>query len=145
MQTLPKEVKVGPVTYQVREEARTAIGGHYGSIVHSESLITLTPGMGIVFQEITLWHEMLHAIMLNAGMREQDETLILALSHGIVQVLQDNPELVEEEYEQEQKNTVDDGVCCGVRLSPERDTRWQGLYYDAPLRQENGDTGIHST
>ena len=94
MQTLPQHVKVGPVVYKIQEEARTAIDGYYGTIIYAESLITLQPGMSQVQQQLTLWHELFHAMLKNAGYTEHDEQLIISLSHGIVGVLQDNPELL---------------------------------------------------
>jgi len=90
---LPSEVKIGPVTYEIREEARTAVEGNYGSILYSDSLITLMPGQSPVQKQITLWHEMLHGILRAAGEIEHDEKVIISLSHGIVQLLQENPAL----------------------------------------------------
>jgi len=43
----------------------------------------------------TYWHEALHAILTHATMHKQsgNEQLIAILANGIVQVLQDNPEM----------------------------------------------------
>lgn len=93
MNALPKSVKIGALTFDVVEEARTAIDGKYGALQYCDSVISLTPGMSIQHQTIVLWHEMIHAMLTNAGIREQDEQIPMALSHGIVQLLQDNPAL----------------------------------------------------
>jgi len=94
MQTLPSVVIIGAIDYEVKEEARTGVDGLYGTILYSDSVISIMPGQSPVHKEITLWHEMLHGIMRNAGIKDHDETVIIALSHGIVQLLKDNPLLV---------------------------------------------------
>lgn len=94
MNQLPESVKIGPVTYAVREEVRTAIDASYGCIVYADSLISLMPGQSPIRQQITLWHEMIHGILMQAGVLEHDESVVVAISYGIVQVLADNPALV---------------------------------------------------
>lgn len=90
---LPETVKVGAITYQVKQESRTADHSAYGMILYSESLISIQPGMSDDYKRVTLWHEMIHAMMHDAGLREHDETIVTALSHKIVQVLKENPGL----------------------------------------------------
>ncbi len=48
------------------------------------------------FQKIaTLWHEMFHAILHNAGHREHPEGILDALSFGVIEILRDNPAMIE--------------------------------------------------
>lgn len=94
MKQLPQQVKIGPVIYEVKQEARTAADSCYGQIIYAESLITLMPGMSAQRQEMTLWHEILHGILTQGGYREQDEQVVDVLAHGLMQVFQDNPELI---------------------------------------------------
>jgi hypothetical protein len=64
-----------------------------GHIKHDECLILIDEDAAPQVQRVVLWHEMLHSILVQAGFAEQDERLIEAVSHGIVQVLRDNPDL----------------------------------------------------
>lgn len=93
MLQLPETVQIGPVTYTVKEEARTATEGYYGQIIFSESMITLTPGMSDSLKLITLWHEILHALLHQAGLKDHDEHVIVPISFGIVDILENNPQL----------------------------------------------------
>lgn len=43
---------------------------------------------------VTVWHEILHGLIEQAGFDDHDERLITALSFGLHQVLKDNPDLV---------------------------------------------------
>jgi hypothetical protein len=93
MQALPKQVKIGPLLYEVTEEARVANESLWGQIVYAEAKIELNPGMTAQHRRITLWHEVLHGMLIQGGIREHDERILDVLAHGIVGVLQDNPEL----------------------------------------------------
>ena len=90
---LPESVQIGPITYQVKEESRTALDSFYGQIVYSDGLIALQPGMAPVYQEITLFHEILHGMLLQGGIRDHDERVLDVLAHGFVMLLRDNPGL----------------------------------------------------
>lgn len=94
MQALPKQVKIGPIVYDIREETRVANESMWGQIVYAESAIELNPGMNEQHRTITLWHEILHGMLLQGGIREHDERILDVLAHGIFGVLKDNPELV---------------------------------------------------
>jgi hypothetical protein len=95
VKTLPKSIKIGPVVYAVTEEARVANESMWGQIVYAESKIELNPGMNPQHRKITLWHEMIHGMLLQGGIREHDERILDVLAHGIVSVLQDNKGLLE--------------------------------------------------
>lgn len=94
MLSLPSTVTIGPITYEVKEETRTAIDGVYGAIFYADSRISLQPGLSPAFQEVILWHECIHAILTQAGLRDQDEQYIHAVAYGVVQALHNNPQLV---------------------------------------------------
>ena len=93
MKALPKSVKVGPVVYDVKIAPRLAADGAYGAFARPEALIEIHPDMAMSMQEITLWHELVHIILVHGGIRVHEEVVIDALAHGIVGVLQDNPDL----------------------------------------------------
>lgn len=94
MKQLPKSVKIGPIVYGVKEDTRVANESMWGQIVYAESSIELNPGMSEQHRTITLWHEILHGMLVQGGIREHDERILDVLAHGIVSVLKDNPELV---------------------------------------------------
>jgi hypothetical protein len=93
MQALPKSVKIGPLVYDMREEARLTAMGLYGQLVRTESAIELLPDLPPGMQEITIWHEIVHEILEQIGVKGE-ETVINRLAYGIVGVLKDNPGLV---------------------------------------------------
>jgi hypothetical protein len=93
MKSLPKSIKIGPIVYAVSEDVRVANESLWGQIVYAESRIELNPGMQPQHRMITLWHEMLHGMLLQGGIREHDERILDVLAHGIIGVLKDNPEL----------------------------------------------------
>jgi hypothetical protein len=93
MESLPQQIKIGPIVYEVSEENRVASESMWGQIVYAESKIELNPGMNAQHRTITLWHEVLHGMLLQGGIREHDERILDVLAHGIVGVLRDNPEL----------------------------------------------------
>ena len=90
MQQLPTSVKIGPIVYAVSEVPRMATEQVYGSLVRTESVIEIHPHMSLAMQELTLIHEIVHALLLQGGIRDQDEKLIDVMAHGIVGLLQDN-------------------------------------------------------
>jgi hypothetical protein len=89
--TLPKTVQIGPIRYQVAlvDELAGPTGNLYGDISYPRCRIRIDATDDAQVQAVTLWHEVLHG----AGVEEHDELTIRILSHGIVQVLRDNPEL----------------------------------------------------
>lgn len=95
MKALPKEVKIGPTIYEVRENEELIDNQLYGQITRSTSLIEMNPRLSPFMIEVTLWHEILHGILMQLGAAEQDEQMITAMSHSIVGVLHDNPALTQ--------------------------------------------------
>jgi len=92
-------IKIGPLRYKVREceELKADDGrGMYAELDCPKSEIRLWAAITEDHRPVTLWHEALHAILIQAGMEKLsgNEQVISVLSHGIVQVLQDNPEMV---------------------------------------------------
>lgn len=94
MKALPEEVKIGPTIYTVKVNEELFGEQLYGQITRSLSLIELSHKLSPFMTEVTLWHEILHGILMQLGAEEQDEQMITALSHSIVGVIHDNPALV---------------------------------------------------
>jgi hypothetical protein len=90
----PEEyVIIGGISYKVEHVHALRDGDQIldGHIRYSPSLIQLDAGLGPQAAYVTLWHEILHALLTHAGRDNHDETQISALAYGIAQVLRDNP------------------------------------------------------
>ena len=102
MKTLPKSIVIGPLTYKIEEisdlyHKGTAIFGFFNPtnvVIQIEKDI---PGQRRL---ITLWHEILHAILNHADRGDVDDNVISTLGFGVVQVLQANPFLGDGHYQE---------------------------------------------
>lgn len=87
-------VLVGPITYPiVRKEDLNDDGKMLdGWVQYRPYSISVDANLGEQGERIVIWHEVLHAILVHAGFKHTDEheSVIEALSYGIVQVLQNN-------------------------------------------------------
>lgn len=95
MKPIPKTVQVGGVDYSIdfRKDLRGSDGTKLdGSIDYAPFEILLDSELGIQGNYVTLWHEIVHAILEHAG-RDIPDEVIDTMAHGIVQVIRDNPEL----------------------------------------------------
>lgn len=89
-----KAVKVGPITYTIEERDER---DSFGEVLYGPCKLYLKRSLVSASKRMTLWHEVIHIILVHAGYRDQDEKLIEVLASGIMQVLQDNPALREED------------------------------------------------
>lgn len=95
------QVKVGPIVYSVRNEdgihdtdengQRIALNG---DVDYSTAIIRLDQNQQAVVIASALWHEIVHAILAQAGHERHDENHVIALGYGITQVMRDNPDFV---------------------------------------------------
>jgi hypothetical protein len=90
------QIRIGPVVYKVVKvkELADAPGLLHGDINYGRCRIRLSADDDPQLRYVTLWHEALHGILHAAGIEEHDEPTIIALSHGIAQIIKDNPELI---------------------------------------------------
>ena len=89
-----ESIRIGGIEYLVieREELRDDGERIDGQFCHTESEIRLDAALGPQARRATLWHEILHGVLVHAGYTdEHDERMIAALAYGVMQVLQDNP------------------------------------------------------
>lgn len=112
MNAHPTTVRVGQVEYRVTSDAdewlkvehRTQTKGYYGHTLHTEAVIYLNPDAAPTVARLTLWHEVLHAVLeAAAGAPDwenfgedkdaREEALIRRLEAPTLNVLADNPEL----------------------------------------------------
>ena len=108
--TMPPSVRVGTVTYRISNTPEdwahaTDATGKVGETDHTAGLIRLKPGMTGGVLRITLWHEVIHALMWavlggpkwdNLGDDEEarEEFIVARMEHPTLAVLRDNPALV---------------------------------------------------
>ena len=89
---IPKKVKIGAVTYNVEfEDKMLANRGMYGEVDYSRLVITIASDTCGERQFNTFVHELLHAILFEAGEKmKQDERWIRSVSNTLTQVIVDN-------------------------------------------------------
>lgn len=90
----PEYIQIGPVRFQVvthknlcDTDGSTRLDGH---IVYSLSQIRLDDDLGPQARRQVTWHEIIHGILTQAGVKKHDEAMIEALTYGLMNVLRDN-------------------------------------------------------
>jgi hypothetical protein len=97
-----QSVKVGPIRFDVSlvkklnavNDAGTGMEWLNGRVLWQESLIEIEEGLNEDVRRAALLHEVLHAVLEQAGITEHPETSVVALGYGLLQLLRANPELV---------------------------------------------------
>lgn len=92
---IPESIRIAGVEYEVVLEPYLNNGTNlaYGHIDYENSVISLSETIGTEHQKRcrVLWHEILHGIVENNGMKIEDEEAIVDMfARGVYQVLQDN-------------------------------------------------------
>ena len=89
------QLVIGPLIYAV-DHVSGDDNSPWGEVKYAQQRITVLDSLTAGQQWITLWHEIIHAVLVQAGHEklQGNEDLMNALSHGLVQVLMDNSELV---------------------------------------------------
>jgi hypothetical protein len=94
-----RQLRIGPYIYRVeyvdglRADDDTRLAGN---IEYERAVISIDQNSIEAVQLVTLFHEVIHGILANAGITHHKERLIDAIATGLVQVLIDNPALAEE-------------------------------------------------
>jgi hypothetical protein len=99
----PRSVKVGATPYSVRYSSRLSDNGEVGSTTFISQSIELLPGQGPDYERDTLLHEVLHAVVFNTNLRSmegwredgREEAIVQALAPVLLQVLRENPRLID--------------------------------------------------
>lgn len=94
-------LKIGSLTYTVKEK-RDLVGRNkegertwlHGDVRYRKQRIRVERRLPEDKKVVTLWHEAIHAILEQAGINDESEQLVIALSYGLVSLIQDNPALV---------------------------------------------------
>lgn len=92
---IPESIRIAGVEYKVVAEPFLNNGTNlaYGHIDYENSIISLSETIGTEHQKRCkiLWHEILHGIVENNGMRiKNEEAIVDMFAKGVYQVLQDN-------------------------------------------------------
>lgn len=88
-------VKIGAVPHVVAYGEKS--DEYDGSITHSQQLIEIVNNMKPYVETVSLWHEIFHSVMKQSGHTDwrMDEDLMEVLSYAVVQLIRDNPQLVD--------------------------------------------------
>jgi hypothetical protein len=104
MANFPKKVSVGHVRYTVRiEKGLASIAGASGTCGEDMQLILIDDQLGPDQERETVLHELMHAIVHATGHRKAleevdknfEELLVYSMSVRLIELLRDNPKLVE--------------------------------------------------
>lgn len=95
-------IRIGPLSFTVKvvDRLRASDGrALYGEISFDKCEIRIDEDFaaGQRFPAI-LWHEIIHGLLDRAGLGDTDEKVIEVLGLGIVELLQENPDLLNIEY-----------------------------------------------
>lgn len=88
-------IRIGAIDYTV-EETNNLYSDHGVRMGEHDSVLTcirINQNISPQAKRVTLMHEIVHAILANAGKCDHDEEMVDLLAHGIVGVLRDNPHL----------------------------------------------------
>jgi hypothetical protein len=95
---MPATVKVGPHVYTILRKSKTQMPKDWGSCDNGRLQIWVRQRLRKSKAREILVHELMHAglhSVTNGPSRNEEEDFVEALSPVLLQVLQDNPELVE--------------------------------------------------
>jgi len=89
---LPKSFRIGSVDYVVKEVEGLHDSGQelLGWVTYCVTLIRIDPNVSDSRKKNVLIHEILHAMLYEAGYDEQDEELVRRLGNVMTQVFIDN-------------------------------------------------------
>ena len=89
------DIRIGCINYAINE-VETLEDDHgneiYGQALYDICEIRILKRLEQQAKSATLWHEIVHAILVNAGYTgDHDEQMVSAIAHGIYAALVDNP------------------------------------------------------
>ena len=103
---LPKYVLIDDIEYKVEEVSHKELqissedlkGEYWGETRSKQASIRICEGMAEDETKITLVHEIIHAILQERGLDQQnnDEALVDGLAHAFRMLAKQNPELIKE-------------------------------------------------
>ena len=103
---LPKYVLIDDIEYKVEEVSHKELqissedlkGEYWGETRSKQASIRICEGMAEDETKITLVHEIIHAILQERGLDQQnnDEALVDGLAHAFRMLAKQNPELIKQ-------------------------------------------------
>jgi hypothetical protein len=97
----PAKLRIGGMVWTVSIDPEVQDDGEAGTTVPFSQRIKLAPGQGPDYERDTLLHEVLHAVLFATNLRkmegfgtQHEESVVLAMSPILLQVLRDNPRLL---------------------------------------------------
>lgn len=87
---IPTRVRIGPGDWYIVVAPLT---NEYGLCDEEKRTIVIREGMDSVMTRVTLWHELIHAMLYTLGYPKHNERMVDGLAYQLAQVLGDNPEL----------------------------------------------------
>ena len=91
-------IKIGPITYKLKMVKRLIRNGDEkldGRISNRSQTIDIESELTPTMQRQTLWHEIIHGILTQAGRHDEvSEGAVDAIAYGIFGVIKDNPEMI---------------------------------------------------
>ncbi len=96
---LPKTVQIGALRYGVREvedlRSREDDGVKLnGDIVYDSAEMRIEQAMADDVKLATIWHEVVHGLLDQAGYAVHPEQMIIALGYGLLRLVRENPDLM---------------------------------------------------
>ncbi len=92
-----KTIKIGCIDYAIEivdlleDDERNEI---FGQVAYDECKIRILDRLAPQAKIATLWHEIIHAILVEAGFTgDHNEQMVSAIAHGITGVLKNNPRI----------------------------------------------------
>jgi len=90
---------VGGIEYSISEETEPFSNDEgtelMGEVRYDMAQLRVRSSMNAQLKPGVLFHELLHAILYQAGHMKQKESVVLALEYGLLDVLRQNPRLVD--------------------------------------------------
>lgn len=91
---IPKKVRIMGRDFAVKREPVVLMGSAlcFGTVEHGTGTIRLNDSeQDEQHMCVTLWHEILHAVVQNAGLEmKNEEEVVRAISTGVYQIIADN-------------------------------------------------------
>lgn len=90
-------VRIGCIDYTITiEDSLVDDNGDeiFGQCAYDACKIQILSRLAPQVRLATLWHEIVHGILIDCGYADHDEQMVSALSHGILSVLKNNPRIV---------------------------------------------------
>jgi Zn-dependent peptidase ImmA (M78 family) len=93
IEKFPETIRIGPKDYKLRDQTEVEDVESRGLVDHHKTEMALKPGLGSQQANLSLMHEIIHAIFETSGLSKlnDDEQLVDVLAAYLVMLIRDNP------------------------------------------------------